>query len=137
MPKILIIADDLTGANDSAVQFAERGFSVATMLCSDDGTIRGPLPDAEVLAVSTESRNVGPERAVELVDQVLPGLIEGFAPDVVFKKIDSTLRGNPGVETQYVASLLGQPAVVAPAYPQNGRTVGHGYLLVKIGRAHV
>ena len=130
MVRILIIADDLTGANDSAVQFAERGFSAATMLLSEDGTIQGKLPGAQVLAVSTESRNLTPERALGLMGLVVPGLIDAFSPDVVFKKIDSTLRGNPGVETQYVSALLDKPAVIAPAYPQNGRTVRDGYLLV-------
>lgn len=130
MHKVLIIADDLTGANDSAVQFAERGFRAATVLCSDDGRVRFPLPDAEVLAVSTESRNVEAGQAVELVRRIVPTLIERFSPEVVFKKIDSTLRGNPGAEVRYLSHLLKIPSIINPGYPQNGRTVKDGRLYV-------
>lgn len=130
MPKVLIIADDLTGANDSAVQFAERGISAATLLCTREGAITAELPGTQVLAVSTESRNVSAAKAMETVSRLAGYLIEKASPEVVLKKIDSTLRGNAGAETKVVADLLRLPAVVAPAYPQNGRTVRGGILCV-------
>src|SRR5689334_18507631 len=70
-----VIADDLTGACDSAVQFANVGLRTLVAL-------EGPV-DAEVVAWSTESRHK-------------PGKMPGIPAEcsIVFKKIDSTLRGN-------------------------------------------
>ena len=141
MPKVLIVADDLTGANDSAVQFAARGFKAATLLTDGDGFVGGllsDLDDVEVLAISTESRNVSAATAVGRIERLVPLVLAGFKPDVTFKKIDSTLRGNAGAEVEAVADILARrkragekvAVVVAPAYPSNGRTVRGGYLLV-------
>jgi len=130
LPKVLIIADDLTGANDSAVQFAERGMTAATLLCTRDGAVAGQLPEAQVLAVSTESRNESAAKAVETTGRLAGHLIKTVSPEVVLKKIDSTLRGNAGAETKVVSDLLRLPVVVAPAYPQTGRTVKGGTLYV-------
>ncbi len=136
MPRILIIADDLTGANDSAVQFAERGFSAATLLFTRDGLGEGLLPRVDVLSITTESRNETALLAARRVVNAVPQLLLKFSPDVVFKKIDSTLRGNIDAEVEAVARLLPRGAetevqvVVAPAYPENGRTVQSGYLYV-------
>ena len=55
MIKLVITADDLTGANDSAVQFAAQGMkTVATVPGSDYESIK----DAEVLVADTESRDI-------------------------------------------------------------------------------
>lgn len=125
MSRIVIIADDLTGANDSAVQFAERGLRTITLLAWHD-----KVPEADVVAVSTESRNLDAKTAARAAGEMARALVDSLSPDIVFKKIDSTLRGNIDVETKAVADVWRRPVVVAPAYPQNGRTVRDGQLFV-------
>jgi len=50
---------------------------------------------------------------------------------LVYKKIDSTLRGNVGAESAALLVALGRRlAVVAPAFPSNGRTTRGGVQLV-------
>ncbi len=130
--RVLIIADDLTGANDSAVQFAERGFGAATILVrGNESSWAGPLA-VEVIAASTESRNSPAMWAAERAFRISSALISEYSPDIIFKKVDSTLRGNPGAETAATARALGTKvrAVIAPAYPENGRTVKSGRLYV-------
>jgi len=124
-PNCLLIADDLTGACDAAVHFAVPG-ALAIVSLSAAG-----LPDqAELLAVSTESRDVASAEAVRRMDEAA----ERFGPlrpRVIFKKIDSTLRGNTG--TEIVAALRAfrcDTAVVNPAFPTQGRVVEDGILRV-------
>jgi uncharacterized protein YgbK (DUF1537 family) len=59
------------------------------------------------------------------------GALADLGPQVMLNKVDSTLRGNPGVElTIALRKLSADHAVLCPAYPQNGRTVENGILLV-------
>src|SRR5271157_2579688 len=86
----LLIADDLTGACDAAVHFARRGYRTHVRLDS-----RGE--EVSVLAISAESRDLS---AAEL-RQVMNELAQRLPVDrarILFKKIDSTLRGNVGAE---------------------------------------
>ncbi|MBZ5620299.1 MAG: four-carbon acid sugar kinase family protein [Acidobacteriia bacterium] len=121
----LVIADDLTGACDSAVHFAAAGcYTVMTIApeCAPS--------EAQVLAFSTESRDLAPAEATGRIWQ-LAGAMRLQPGDVIFKKIDSTLRGNTGVEI--VAALdafAGEAAVVNPAFPAMGRVVESGFLRV-------
>jgi len=121
----LLIADDLTGACDAAVQFARRGRHTVVAL---GGHRWGDA--AQVLAISTDSRDAEPE--------AIPGLMREAAASlpvcetrVIFKKIDSTLRGHAGCE---IAAALDafecDAAVIAPAFPAMGRIVKNGFLAV-------
>lgn len=115
----LLIADDLTGACDAAAPFARRGWR--TVVPVADGE------DADVLAVSTDSRDM----PVDLAERM-----GGLAPlasraRVVFKKIDSTLRGDPGGEIAAAMTAFGfERAVVCPAFPAMGRIVRGGQLSI-------
>src|SRR5690606_42049218 len=49
----------------------------------------------------------------------------------IYKKIDSTMRGNVGTEVEAVMDVFGlRLAVICPAFPANRRVVAGGYLLV-------
>ena len=123
----LLIADDLTGACDAAVAFASRGAETEAVL--DPG---GRGPGAEVLALSTDTRDF----PNEIPDDALTGFMQDLASrvppaQVIFKKIDSTLRGNAGAEILAVATAFGCEAVlVTPAFPAMRRVVESGYLCV-------
>jgi len=114
MTKLVLIADDLTGAADSGIQFAKRGLS--TMLLID---YREHI-NAEVLILDTESRGLSPSDAYANVHSMASAL-----PPVefIYKKVDSTLRGNIGAELEAIMTARRiERAVIAPAFPSTGRT---------------
>lgn len=124
--KIGIIADDLTGANDTALQFFLRGCETKILLDYQDC-----IDSADVLAVPTESRNVGQEEAIEKVSTVAK-TFSGMGVDKIYKKIDSTLRGHIALEAMTVVEECGYDgAVVLPAFPVEGRTTVGGFHLLK------
>lgn len=113
-----IIADDLTGAMDTGVQFAKQGLRTVVMLCAQE------LSSAEVVALSTDSRDEPAAEAYHRAKQAAEQLRGRF----IYKKIDSNLRGNIGPELDGVLDGLGwQRALVAPAFPAAGRTTVDGY----------
>ncbi|MGV2939673.1 four-carbon acid sugar kinase family protein [Mesobacillus sp. LC4] len=122
--KIGIIADDLTGANDSGVQLAKRGFSSTVVFNLEGIKEAGSTPD--VLVVDTDSRAVPGEKAHEAVVKAASLLFQhGYSH--VYKKIDSTLRGNGAVEIAAAASVFKPEAVViVPAFPKVNRTTVKG-----------
>ncbi len=61
----LLIADDLTGACDAAVQFAARGRRAAVALAADAGA-----SNPDMLAVSTESRGLSVEESRQAIMDV-------------------------------------------------------------------
>jgi len=126
--KWCIIADDFTGAGDSAIQFGSAGRPVRLLLAP-----RGKNPDVRgtsALVVDTDTRFLSPSQAYERVEKTTRELYEAGARSF-FKKIDSTLRGNPADEIAAVMDAAGYRfALVAPSAPRNGRTVVGGHCLV-------
>jgi uncharacterized protein YgbK (DUF1537 family) len=123
--RIGIVADDLTGAMDSAAPFADRGLATRVLL-SVAGDQAGPDPD--VLAIDTHSRDLGPDAAAHAVQA---GIARIGADRLPFKKIDSTLRGNVAAEIAAAMQASGCTcALVAPAAPAQGRVLRNGYLIV-------
>lgn len=127
----LILADDLTGAADCAVAFCRRGHTAAVTW---SGGVEASVRHLPVLAYDAASRGLS---AVAAAGRHADGLARLFEPGrILFKKIDSTLRGQPAAET---ASVLAQlklrsvPAfgVLAPAFPATGRTTIGGRIEVK------
>ncbi|MGA2960482.1 MAG: four-carbon acid sugar kinase family protein [Candidatus Korobacteraceae bacterium] len=127
----LIIADDLTGAADCAIAFAKHGLEsvVAWEKHTDAGGV-------QVLSVDAATRRLPPAQAAKLQADVLathyrPGLR-------LYKKIDSTVRGQPAAE---LAGLLAYApaqsegrsrlAIVAPAFPGTGRVTVNGSIVVQ------
>lgn len=121
-----IVADDLTGACDSAVAFTGRGMAVEVPLYDKD-----KLRSGGVCAISTESRDI-PEKIARL--RVRAALEDAKAAQEVFKKIDSVFRGNTFAEIHTAAECFPcELVVLSPAYPGLGRTVQHGFLHVQDG----
>ncbi|WP_319520574.1 four-carbon acid sugar kinase family protein [uncultured Martelella sp.] len=128
MARVLIIADDLTGALDSAVGFAGAGRKV--VVARHPGSVPEALAmQPDVLAVNTASREIAPDAAVAQVTAALSHL-QSSAFDVVMKKVDSRLKGNLSAETRAVMRWRGGlRCVVSPAIPSMGRRVEAGMLL--------
>src|SRR5581483_4284893 len=111
----LIVADDLTGACDAAVQFAAAGLPTSVLLTDDD-----PPRDVRVAAVNTNSRNQPADRVAGMMEPIAAR----FEAKCVFKKIDSVLRGNPAAEIAAARHAFHCEEVIAsPAYPAMGRLV--------------
>ncbi|SDK43675.1 Uncharacterized conserved protein YgbK, DUF1537 family [Cryobacterium psychrotolerans] len=126
-----IAADDLTGAGDSAVQFARRGWRARLTLGTP--SLDALLPGS-VLAVVTDSRAQPDQAAREGTAAAVTALGRAGATRL-FLKIDSTMRGSVahqvlGALEAWEAHHPGAFAVVCPAYPAMGRTVAHGRVLV-------
>jgi uncharacterized protein YgbK (DUF1537 family) len=119
----LLIADDLTGACDAAVHFARRGYRTHVRLDSHG-------EEVSVLAISAESRHLSAAELRRVMDE-LAQLLPVDQARILFKKIDSTMRGNVGAEIAAALTAFGcEAAVITPAYPAMGRTVEQGYLRV-------
>lgn len=125
---MIVIADDLTGANDTGVQFARQGLKTEVLL---EGTPIGDSYDAEIVVADTNSRAVKSDLAYKLVQQAAEQAYNaGYRH--YYKKMDSTLRGNVGVEIKAILDLgYHEFALVMPAFPQNGRTTVGGHHLVQ------
>jgi uncharacterized protein YgbK (DUF1537 family) len=68
MPQLVIVADDLTGAADTGACFASAGFATVIPL---SGTT---IPNADVVVLSTESRDLDRNAAAEAVRSALIGI---------------------------------------------------------------
>jgi D-threonate/D-erythronate kinase len=123
MPEIAIVADDLTGAADAGVQFVRAGHRTAVVF-------HGEAAPADVDAVSfdTDSRTMPAGFAAKRVVGVARKVRDAR---VVYKKLDSTLRGNVAAELSAAFGASGRErAIVAPAFPDAGRTTVRGAQLV-------
>ncbi|MFA6989835.1 MAG: four-carbon acid sugar kinase family protein, partial [Candidatus Gastranaerophilaceae bacterium] len=125
-----IIADDLTGANDTALQFHLRGCN--TQILFDYNSLPESILSTHAWAISTETRNLPADKAVSIVKNASKNLIENLNTEYFYKKIDSTLRGNIAQETLALLNALGwDAAVIIPAFPSEGRVTVGGYHLLK------
>ncbi|KWZ85137.1 hypothetical protein HMPREF3213_00570 [Heyndrickxia coagulans] len=122
--RLYIIADDLTGANDAGVQLTKMGIA-STVLLNLDGPVCGEKKK-EVVIVDTDSRAMGEEEAYRTVYQASSFLFkQGFRQ--VYKKIDSTLRGNIATELKAVVAVhKPEIVVVVPSYPKMDRLTLNG-----------
>jgi uncharacterized protein YgbK (DUF1537 family) len=123
MTQIAIVADDLTGAADAAALFAQAEFATVVPL------VPGAAPRADVLSISTESRELSPDEAGARVRSAVAGLRSagGSPPNILYKKLDSALRGQIRAELVAAIDALGeQCALVAPALPAERRTTVGG-----------
>lgn len=125
-----IIADDLTGANDTALQFHLRGSN--TQIILDYEAYLQNIKNAQTWAISTETRNVLPNVAYNKVKAAVQMAVEKLNLEFFYKKIDSTLRGNIAIETLAMLEVLKwDAAVIIPAFPSEGRITVGGYHLLK------
>ena len=116
-----VIADDLTGAMDTGLQFAKRGLYTLVHVGP------GQLPEADAWVLDTDSRASSPNDAMNRASEAARALLGRR----VYKKIDSTMRGNIGSELLGVLDVLRcDKAVVAPAFPPAGRSTVHGHQML-------
>lgn len=119
--EIAIIADDLTSATDGGIQFARVGFkSVVTL---DPRHIQG-LAGWPVISVDADSRAGTSAQAGARIAACVRALRDR---DLLYKTVDSTIRGHLAVELRAAQAASGRPrTLLAPAFPANGRTTRGG-----------
>ena len=122
-----IVADDLTGAMDTAGSFAAKGLRTRVTLSLD---CEWRDSRWKVLCYNTQTRNADPADTVKLVSAATRRMVhQGYSR--LYKKIDSTLRGHIALETLAMLKESGKPyAFIVPAFPQQGRTQRDGVLYV-------
>jgi uncharacterized protein YgbK (DUF1537 family) len=124
-PLIAILADDLTGAADTAAGMLGAGRPLVTWPRSD-GAIAWHDED-RIVSIDAGTRQATPAEAANRIrDLAVLFRTAGFAH--LYKKVDSTLRGHIGVEVKAALEgwREGSLAVVAPAFPAMGRTTVDG-----------
>ncbi len=125
MPEWLVLADDLTGACDTGAAFAASGWRTRVVLQN-----RLDFSDVQVWVRSTASRDLPAKIAGQAVINAVADLGK-FAVGRVYKKVDSTLRGHPGIELGALMTALDEPRVlVSTAFPEQGRTISGGQVRV-------
>lgn len=134
MAQVLVVADDLTGANVAAAGFARAGLRAATARTAQRvEVIAGMTSRFDVVVANAECRHAPPEVAA---DRIAAAVEAGWPARLVCNRIDTTLRGNVGATTAAllakVRSLTSSQVVAlcAPAHPTAGRhTIGGTQLL--------
>lgn len=117
--RLLIVADDLTGALDTAAPFAAAGRKV-TVVADQRFVGEAMKSDADVITVTTRSREIPAKEARDRVAEIKTALEPGIR---LFKKVDSRLKGNLEAELE---ALDFERAVVLPGIPEFGRIVRNG-----------
>ncbi|MGM0240135.1 four-carbon acid sugar kinase family protein [Enterococcus sp. AZ103] len=130
--KYLIIADDFTGANDTGVQLRKNNIETEVLL------FPSKVSHENSIVLDTESRTIPAKEAYRKVRSMTEKILKKDNFDLVYKKIDSTLRGNISEELQAVIDVYQPDKVVfAPAFPKisrqtiNGRHYLNGYPLME------
>jgi uncharacterized protein YgbK (DUF1537 family) len=122
----LILADDLTGAADCGIVFAKHGRETVVVWGADAAN---SVAAAEAVSVDVDCRRFA---AAEAVARQVAAQSAYWRDGVrLYKKIDSTLRGQPAAELAAQLRALRRDgkraplAVFAPAFPATGRvTIG-------------
>lgn len=123
--KIAVLADDLSGAAELAARAKGYGLRV------DLTRMAPPGKETEVWICDTSTRDAGADKAAAAVKKAAEW-IPCDASLVLFKKIDSILRGHPAVECEALAASSGKTKIqVAPGNPSLGRYVEDGKLWVE------
>lgn len=127
-PRLAIITDDLTSATDCGIQVSRSGIDTLVLLGEyrSSADVRG----FSAVSIDTDSRSLSPSEAYWRVREAAARMMADGSR-VVYKSLDSTLRGNLGAEVDAVMDAYGfEMAVIALAFPHYGRTTldGRHYL---------
>ena len=130
MAACIVVADDLTGANATGVLLTKMQYRAATIMSLDNNDPE-EMQECDCLLYPTDSRGVDAQTAYRRVFEAAQALKNDNVL-VYGKRIDSTLRGNLGSETDAMLDSLGEDyiAVAAPCFPSSGRIVIGNYMLV-------
>jgi len=119
-----VIADDLTGASDTGITFARKGYLTRVMFEISDRS--RDLGSADCIVIDTDSRALEGAHAYGRVRHTAE-ILKANSFINLYKKVDSTLRGNIGYELDALQDVFQKKCVfLAPAYPEKGRVTRNG-----------
>ena len=129
MLKLLVLADDFTGALDTGVQFSSQG--IQTMVTTDKAIDFTKIADnVEVLVIDTESRYLSFDDSYETIQKIVKHA-KSAGISRYYKKIDSALRGNVSSEIKALLDAFPEENLaLVPAYPAIQRVVRNGKLFI-------
>jgi uncharacterized protein YgbK (DUF1537 family) len=117
---IVVIADDLTGAAELGGIGLRYGLDVEIV------TSINSKSNAGLLVIATDTRSMPKRQALMEMAEVTAALYE-IKPDLIFKKVDSVLRGHVIAELNTHLYQLGlKRALLVPTNPAFGRTLTNG-----------
>jgi len=130
MVQVAVIADDLTGANATGVQLIKHHLKVYSLINGDKENLEN-ITDCDCIVYPTNSRGLDGEAAYAKVYHGT-NLLKSPHIKLYSKRIDSTLRGNIGKETDAILDALANDAIalVVPCFPEAGRISRDGRLFV-------
>lgn len=125
MLELAVIADDLTGAADTGIQF-RPALAPIYLVGHRSLAVDAFEPPARALSIFTASRGQSPAEARRTVSAACRALGR-LDPRRIYKKIDSALRGNIGAELEAAMAALDiEVSFIAPAFIEQGRTTVEG-----------
>lgn len=126
MVRLLIIADDFTGALDTGVKFAEEGAVTKVVAGTGWDLNRMENEAPEVLVVNAETRHLAAGEAYQVVYRIVKKAKDAGV-EYIFKKTDSGLRGNIGSEIAAALEASEEPVLhFIPAFPKMNRITKDG-----------
>jgi uncharacterized protein YgbK (DUF1537 family) len=122
--RILVIADDLTGAAEIGGIALSYGLS-AVIQCRKCESV-----NADAIIVDTDTRHLDGAGAAAKIESILRS-VDRSAFDLVYKKTDSMLRGPVAAEISAILSALKfERALLIPQNPSRKRVIEKGQYLI-------
>jgi uncharacterized protein YgbK (DUF1537 family) len=122
--KIAVIADDFTGAAEIGGIGLRHGFRVVIEMEPIDNK------EADLLIIATDTRSMHKEEAVQYITRLTRELMN-FHPLIIYKKIDSVLRGNVSEELVAQMKVMQlERSVIIAANPVFNRIIRDGSYLI-------
>lgn len=127
MLKTLIIADDSTGANASAILLNRLQYNTLSLIDYEHASL---IIGYDAIAISTDSRGIDQDNAYKRTYHVL-NQVKKDTIKILNKRIDSTLRGNLGAELNAFKEVYPDHLIaIVPSFPSSGRTCKNGDIYV-------
>ena len=128
-PSCVIIADDLTGALDTGIQYANEG--ARTIVIAGSSALSDYLSSGyEVISIDSSTRHSSGKEAAETVGGIVRECVAAGVP-YLYKKTDSVLRGNIAAELEAFMEASGSSVLpFVPAFPDLGRKLEKGLLYI-------
>ncbi len=126
MIDLIILADDLTGALDTGIQFARYNIKTKILTTVEFSSSLFYEIDTEVLIVDTKTRHLSPDMAYMIIYRLVKMSVEAGVK-YIYKKTDSGLRGNVGSELAAALAASNERFLAfIPALPVMNRVTKQG-----------
>ena len=130
MPRYLVLADDWTGTLECGALLQQREVPTVAYSRTHFGS-SGHCADTPAIVISTNSRHTSANESLRIHEELMVNFKE-IRWQFLYKKTDSTLRGNIGSEIESLCRCFpGKPILYVPAYPRLGRICRKGNLFVE------